>query len=115
MGYFEDIETALGVSGNQTEQGDPISGMSIDFVSGAVTDWANITALLTLPADYEDLSISLIDGATVSVYGFDAENTVVHLNDDGSQKWCHCVKYIDGTDYAAGKVIMAPAAELRTP
>ena len=113
MGYFEDIETELGKSGAQTEQGDPGSEMTIDFVNGEVTDWADITALLTLPADYEDLNISLLDGQTCSVYGFDAENTVVLLNDDTSQKWCHCFKYADATDYGTGKTLQTPAVGLR--
>ncbi len=113
MGYYEDIETHLSKSGVTTEQGTVDAGMTVSFVGGSVATWAEITNLLTLPANYEDLSISLLDGHTASVYGFDAENTVVYLDDDGSQKWVHCFKYADGTDYASGKTIMTPAVGLR--
>ena len=113
MTIYGDIETELGATGHQTEQGDPDSGMTIDYVNGLITLWSDITDLLTLPADYEDLSISLLDGATVSVYGFDAENTVIYLNDDGTTKWCHCFKYADATDYGTGKTLQTPAVGLR--
>ena len=113
MGFYEDIETELAVSGISTMQGDTQSGMTISYAYGSIELWSDITDLLTLPADFEDLNISLVGGVTISLYGFDAENTVVYLNDDGTTKWCHCFKYADATDYGTGKTLQTPDAGLR--
>lgn len=113
MGYFEDIGTQLGVGSYSTQSQDTGLVLNVDFVSGPVAAWSDITSLLTLPADFEDLNIALVDGQTCSLYGFDAENTVVMLNDDGSQKWCHCTRYANGSDYTSGKTILTPPVGLR--
>ena len=113
MTVVSDIETELGETKYTTDQGPTESTWSADMVDGSITAWSDITDLLTLPADFEDLNISLIAGGTMSLYGFDSENTLVILGDLDSVKWCHCFEYADGTDYASGKTEMTPASELR--
>ena len=87
--------------------------MTVTYVGDNIATWTEITDLLALPANYEDLNISLTNGSTLSVYGFDAENTVVILDDDGTQKSCHCFVYADATDYDTGKSLQTPDQSLR--
>lgn len=116
MTVMSDIETELGVTKSSVDQGDDVSGwVTVNAATEAISAWADITALLPT-ADYTDLNISMLDGSTVSVYGFDSENTVVVLYDDGaSLLWCHCFEYANATDYGEGKTLQTPASELRTP
>jgi hypothetical protein len=115
MGYFENITADLDQSPYTTQQGDPENGMDVELVEGDIVAWSDITSLLTLPADYEDLSISMLDGSVLSVYGFDVERTVVMLYAEGPSNVCMCFKYGNATDYEAGKALLTPAAELRAP
>jgi len=113
VSIFSDIETEIGSTGYQTTNGATDSSLTVDYVGGVISAFSDVTDLMTLPADYEDTGITLIGGDAVSVYGDDAENTVVVLNDDGVDKWVHVFRYADASDYGDGKVLNTPAVGLR--
>jgi len=114
MTIFSDIESQLSISGQSTEHDDAGVLTPVDFVSGAISDYADITQHLTLPADFEDLNIDLAGtDDTLSIYGDDAENTLVMISVTEGTMWGHAFKYADATDYAAGKALLVPAGGLR--
>lgn len=117
MGVINDIETQLGEVIYQTLQGPADAFMQIDYVNGSISAFSDITDILSLPADFEDVNISLTNGSTVSLYGFDAENTLVVLTsqsvDEDTLVWCHCFKYGSAQDYATGKTLQTPDISLR--
>lgn len=113
MGYFEDVETELGKTGVGSEWGTIDSGVPVQYVGGPVALFTDITQHLTLPSSSDDTGISLLDGASVDIYCFDAENTVIYLTDDGSQKWVHCTKFDVPADYTANRDNLKPDVGLR--
>jgi len=113
MGIHEDITTQLSAAGISTNQGTPPDRFPVEYVSGAITAFTDITDLLTLPMDFEDTAIELTNGQTLSIYGDTTEFTLVMVLDDGADKWGYSCKYTNLDDYNAGKGFLVPAAELR--
>ena len=117
MTIINDLATILGQDVYETSQGNPDTAATIDYVNGSISAFSDITNELTLPADFEDTNIVLTDGSTMSLYGFDSENTLVLLSEqevEGSPLiWCHCFKYANSPDYEECKTLHTPDISLR--
>jgi hypothetical protein len=118
MGLFEDIETELGVEGYPTihlladnEE------VNVDLCSGPIAALADVRALLPTPLDHDEADIALTNGQSISMYGLEAENTVVMLIEQTIESvehlWCHAFKYANLTDYNTGLGLQNPPSELR--
>lgn len=113
MTILADIETLVGAEASTTQQGGDDDNWPCEILTSGVDSWSAVTTLLTLPADDEDLSMTLTSGETCSVYGFPSENTVVVLYDNGEDSWMHCCVYEDSTGYEAGLEVMTPPMSIR--
>lgn len=86
----------------------------VNMVYGTISDYADITDILTLPASFEDLDITITNGSLMSIYAFDQDLTIVILSEQGEAKNCSAFLYNDLDSYESAIELLTPAMEDRS-